>query len=206
MRKIMYLPPDLFDLDNHNRRTHKDSRKRESIPDDQIIIPNSKIPLQVGGLESFSMDMSEFNDRIYKYKDSFDVSEFAKDPKKIYVKNVRLDNGFCYAETLCSDDCLDIKFVVIFYIDKTQKIASYLPLAGNNVNRITEKVPSGNDDDMFWLWENINWGKPRPREPIKYDLSEFQRLMISYELIEAEIASKATIVPKEKKVKNEALP
>ena len=182
-----------------------DTNDKKFISDDKIIIPNSKIPLQVGGLESFPMELSEFNDRMYGKLNEMDGIYFnnsmvqASNHTNFLVKKVRLDNGFCYAEMLCTNYNLNIKYITILYIDKKQNLMHYLPIAGNNVNRITEGVPQGNDDDMFWLWENLNWGKPRPREPIKYELSEFQRLMLSYELIEAEVASKATIVPKEKK-------
>ena len=70
-------------------------------------------------------------------------------------------------------------------------------MRGNAINRITKAPIKGNPSDAAWLWEEMNWGKPRPRGPVKIDKSDYDRIMLSFELMFEEIQSQVFMKTKE---------
>ena len=174
--------------------------------DDEIIIPNSHIPIPKGGLNSFKMDLDEFKDRLIgkirnRQQKPTRIEFLLSDGIGVYqpiqfMKYVQLENGFCYAQILIQTS---IPYVGIIYIEPSTSVKCFYPLRGNNINRITENPVTGNEDDKFWLWEEINWGQQRPHGPVQIEDSEFDRLTLCFQMIEEETRNRAKIVPKTKK-------
>ncbi|EAY22885.1 hypothetical protein TVAG_076320 [Trichomonas vaginalis G3] len=183
---------------------------KQYIPDDKIVIPNSHIPVPKGELKSFPMSLTAFKDLI---KGLYNTTLFDPNAGSIedialvrlldnpahnnvyFHKYVRLESGFCYAMMIETTQ-IGIQSVAIIYFDEQCSLKTFRPIMGNAINRITGTLITGSQDDVYWFWEETNWGLPRPHGPIKLDPSEFERIVISFDLIEKEIQSRAKIYPK----------
>lgn len=178
----------------------------DSVEDEDIIIPNSRVPMSRKKIYSFEMTIPQFKDYFLKaeLRYSFDYVHRSTPLTRVlplYKTNgffksfKRLENGFCYAEVLSYNQD-GIPTVYIVYINSSEKPECIIPIRGNAVNRITHMSINNSSDDMIWLWEEKHPGEERPSSEIKYDKSEFKKICISFDMIEEEIESRACILKK----------
>ena len=170
----------------------------------EIIIPNSHVTLSFGSLISFPMKLRKFKDylagfsknKIEQYSNPENTVAYILKPQCIFHEYKELENGFCYAEFLEKSRNYNFYSVIIVYLSNNGEFKKYIPIAGNAVNRLSHDVIQGTDIDKFWLWEELHWGEKRPHGPISVDESLFNKICISFEKIEKEIAQMASVVPK----------
>jgi len=169
------------------------------LEDDEIIIPNSKIPCRTNQICFQPMGKNDFMVMFHSINgNAFNDISLDKIIKNIQgdqnITNLgfnRLENGFCYLKML-SESAFGIPFVFIYYYDG-KRFVTYLPIRGNNINIYTEYPIVGDHRDVFWLWEQMNPGAKRDDKPIKMKKKEFGRLKISHALIDEEIRTRFSL-------------
>ena len=193
--------------------TTKDSETKiknesENDEDDDIIVPNSHIEMYFGSLISFPTNIKKFQDYLdgfVKDKNRDESSTIRKIAELLnnlfhlkcyFCRFKELKNGFCFAEYILKSENHKYQTIVIVYISNNGKFKYYLPVHGNSINRLSGNILSNSDLDKFWLWEETHWGEKRPHGPIDVSDSEFDKICISFDMIEKEIENMSVVKPK----------
>ena len=166
------------------------------ISDEKIIIPNNNLPFRKNLIYFSSSNLFEFKNKLQSIygnnKNDFNIENiiekinFPITGKYYFQKFQELSNGFCYCSFL-SHSVIGIPFIVIVYL-VNDSIEFFYPLKGNGINRITNLPIDGSLSDQFWLWEELNWNKDREEGIINFNNLDFNRIFLSYELIEKELS------------------